>query len=315
MVKVRIDAMRSLLRIAALCAFAGITGVAGAQSPPDAAADAAADAVATPAPPPAPPLPPERSWRFGIAAGYGERTNPLIQSDDIPVLVDIDLAWFGRRWFFDNGDLGFSLIENDRFTTNLVARVNSDRAFFSKTNTRFVTFRRTVGGLATPAVNPDTGELLTQDEAVPLKAPKRDYAIEAGFETLIDGDWGAATLRAFHDVSGTHDGYEVSASYSFRHTRGRFSVSPSVGVTWKDDALSNYYWGVHPDESSFILDSYEARGGLSWEAGLRGTYYLTKRVRLAVSANYERLQHSVERSPIVAENHVFGYFAGVAWSF
>ena len=82
-----------------------------------------------------------------------------------------------------------------------------------------------------------------------------------------------------------------------------------------DDALSNYDWGVHPDEASIVLAPYDARGGLSWEAGLRGTYYLTKRARLAVAANYERLQHSVELSPIVAENHVFGYFAGVAWSF
>jgi MipA family protein len=310
MVKVRIGTMKSLLRIAALCAFASLTGVAGAESRADGAA-----AASTPPPVPAPPLPPERNWRFGLAAGYGERTNPLIQSDDIPVLLDIDLAWFGKRWFFDNGDIGFSLIENDRFTTNLVARVNSDRAFFSRTNTRYVTFRTTVGGLATPAINPDTGELLTKDEPAPLKPPKRDYAIEAGFETLIDGDWGAATLRAFHDVSGTHDGYEVSASYSYRHTRGRFSVSPSVGVSWKDDALSNYYWGVHPREASFVLDPYEANGGLSWEAGLRGTYYLTKRVRFAVSANYERLQRGVERSPIVEDDYVFGYFAGVAWSF
>jgi outer membrane protein len=303
--------MKSLLRIAALCAFASVAGVARAEAPPDGATAAAS----TPAPAPSPPLPAERSWRFGIAAGYGERTNPLIQSDDIPVIVDLDLAWFGKRWFFDNGDLGFALLENDRFTTNLVARVNSDRAFFSRTNTRYVTFRRAMGGLATPVFNPETGEPLTQDEAVPLKPPKRDYAIEAGFETLIDGDWGAATLRAFHDVSGTHDGYEVSASYSFRYTRGRFSVSPSVGVTWKDDALSNYYWGVHPSESSVILAPYEARGGLSWETGLRGAYYLTKRTRLAASVNYERLQHSVELSPIVAENHVFGYFAGIAWSF
>ncbi len=304
---VSIAGMKNLLRIAAFCALAA---VARAETPPG------AESTTTPTPQTlSPPLPPERNWRLGIAAGYGERTNPLIQSDDIPVIIDLDLAWFGKRWFFDNGDLGFALVEHDRFTTNLVALVNSDRAFFSKTNTRYVTFRTSVNGAIGPAFNPTTGELVTQDDPVPLKPPKRDYAIEAGFETLFDGAWGAATLRAFHDVSGTHDGYEVSASYSFRHTRGRFSVSPSVGLTWKDDALSNYYWGVHPDEASFVLAPYDARGGLSWEAGLRGTYYLTKRTRLAMSANYERLQHSVEQSPIVAENHVFGYFAGVAWSF
>jgi MipA family protein len=273
--------------------------------------------VATPAASalPAPPLPPERNWRLGLAAGFGERSNPLIQSDDIPVIVDIDVAWFGKRWFFDNGDLGFSVVENDRFTTNLVARVNSDRAFFSKTNTRYVTFRAMAGGYSPPALNANTGQPLTESEAIPLKPPKRDYAIEAGFETLVDGDWGAATLRAFHDVSGTHDGYEVSANYSYRYTRGRLSLSPSVGVNFKDDALSDYYWGVRPGEASTVLAPYRARAGMSWEAGMRMSYYLTKHARIALAANYERLQHSVELSPIVEEPYVFGYFAGVAWSF
>src|SRR3954463_8626491 len=82
--------------------------------------------------------PPERHWRLGIALGYGERTNPLIQSEKIPVLVDLDIAWFGKRWFFDNGDVGFTLLDHPAFTLNTVARVNTDRAFFSKTNTRFI---------------------------------------------------------------------------------------------------------------------------------------------------------------------------------
>ena len=70
---------------------------------------------------PAPrPLPEEKSWRLGVALGYGMRTNPLIQSDDIPVVVDLDIAWFGERWFFDNGDLGFELFDRPSFTTNLV---------------------------------------------------------------------------------------------------------------------------------------------------------------------------------------------------
>src|SRR5690349_15759272 len=47
----------------------------------------------------------ERRWRLGAALGYGKRTNPLIQSEDIPVVVDLDIAYFGDRWFFDNGDL------------------------------------------------------------------------------------------------------------------------------------------------------------------------------------------------------------------
>ncbi len=113
----------------------------------------------------------------------------------------------------------------------------------------------------------------------------------------------------------THEGFEISADYSYRWTRGRFSVSPTVGLAYKSDDLSNYYWGVNPQEAGLTLEPYEAEGGVDWEVGLRTSYYLTKSVRLAISADYERLHDSVASSPIVAEDHVIGYFAGVAWQF
>ncbi|MEO8061179.1 MAG: MipA/OmpV family protein [Pseudomonadota bacterium] len=300
----RIPVSKALLAVAAAGLLAGL--------PAARAEDAAGIPAATPSPAPLN-LPPERSWRLGIALGYGSRTNPLIQSQDIPVLVDVDIAWFGKRWFFDNGDLGFTAVDNRFFTANLMARVNSDRAFFSKTNTKYVSFAYAAGGLTTTAFSPATGLPIT--EPVPIKPPKRDYAVEAGIEMLFGGEWGNATLHAFHDVSDTHDGYEVSADYSYRWTTGRFSISPTVSASYKSKKLSDYYWGVHADEASLVLAPYTADGGLGWEAGLRTSYYLTKNIRLAVSANYERLQWDIAQSPLVEREYVLGYFAGLGWQF
>ena len=247
----------------------------------------------------------EKSWRLGAAFGYGQRTNPLIQSDDIPVLVDLDIAWFGKRWFFDNGDLGFTMHEGARSTTSLVARVNSDRMFFAKTNTRYVQLGYAANGVP-PAqlINP-----------APVEPPDRDYAIELGVESLIDGDWGAATLRAFHDVSGTHRGYELAAYYSRRFTTGRFSFEPTVGASYKSDRLNNYYWGVHPDEASIALPEYHAGAGLNFEGGLVANYYFSRNLRFAMSVNYERLSDEIVGSPLTEENHVLAYFSGLAWTF
>ncbi len=304
----------TLRRVLAIAAIAASAPVALAQeTPSSSAAPDATVAVPVAAPHVPRPLPEEKNWRFGLGLGYGERTNPLIQSEDIPVVVDVDIAWFGERWFFDNFDLGFELFDRPSFTTNIVARVNSDRAFFSKTNTKYINFSYLAGGVQGPARDPGTGALV--DEPVKFKPPKRDYAIEAGIEMLMDGEWGMAALRAFHDVSGTHHGYELSADYGFRWVRGRWSVSPSAGVSYKSAALSDYYWGVHEDEASFLLPAYQVDGGIGWEAGVRTSYYLNKSVRVAVSANYERLQHNVALSPLVEDDHVLGYFAGFAWQF
>jgi outer membrane protein len=304
----------TLRRFASLAALWAVGLTAHAQSTP---ADTAADTAVQPvvAAPAARPPAEERSWRFGVGLGYGQRTNPLVQSDDIPIVVDLDIAWFGKRWFFDNGDVGFALADNRLFTANVVARVNSDRTFFSKTNTRYVSFALTSGGVSVPIVDPGTGAPQAAPTPAPLKVPDRDYAVELGLEMLLDGEWGEATLRGFHDVSSTHEGFEVSADYGYRVTRGRWSVSPSVGVAYKSGKLSDYYWGVHADESGLTLREYRAGGGVSWEAGLRANYYVSKSLRAAVSANYERLQHSVGLSPIVKQPYVFGYFAGIAWQF
>jgi outer membrane protein len=78
----------------------------------------------------------ESKWRLGAALGYGERSNPLVQSDDIPIVVDLDIAWFGERWFFDNGDLGVTFADNSALTASVVARINSDRVFFGNGSCR-----------------------------------------------------------------------------------------------------------------------------------------------------------------------------------
>ena len=59
-----------------------------------------------------------RSHGVTLAARHSARlrrsdSNPLVQSDDIPIIADFDIAWFGDHWFFDNGDLGLTVADND----------------------------------------------------------------------------------------------------------------------------------------------------------------------------------------------------------
>ena len=115
-----------------------------------------------------------------------------------------------------------------------MARLNSDRVFFGKTNARFVNFKYAGNGDVQAFLDPATGAQL--DQTVEVVPPDRDYAIELGVESLIDGDWGAATLRAFHDVSGTHGGYELSAYYSRRWTRGSAVTRADRGLFLQERA-------------------------------------------------------------------------------
>ncbi|HEX6994687.1 MAG TPA: MipA/OmpV family protein [Gammaproteobacteria bacterium] len=240
----------------------------------------------------------ESRWEIGVAFGYGERTNPLIQSDDIDILVDIDVAWFGKRWFFDNGDVGYTLRDAERFTLNLIGRINSDRVFFSKTDTKNVSIFSF--GAATVA---------------PIEVPDRDYAFEAGAELLTDGDWGYLQLAAHHDVSDRHHGYELYANYGRPVRRGRWHFEPSFGFAWKSADLNDYYWGVRPEEAGVFLPEYHAGAGFNTHARFVASYMLDRHWTLLLAADHERLSSEAAASPLVADRTVRSGFAGISYRF
>jgi outer membrane protein len=221
-----------------------------------------------------------------VALGYGERSNPLIQSKPIPIAVDLDIAWFGKRFFFDNGDLGITALNNSAGTLNLVARANSDRVFFGKTSVRFVSVSTTGAPLNAPTE---------------LEVPDRNYAVELGVEYLTDGKWGKMTLAGFHDVSQTHHGLSAELEYAYPWYRGRWSVEPNFAVRYKSAALNDYYWGVRLREANAALPAY--------------SIYLSRSWRVAVGVDYERLSGAVADSPLTKVSDVLGWFAGVAYQF
>ena len=242
----------------------------------------------------------ESPWRLGVAMGYGERSNPLLNSEDIPIVVDLEIAYFGKRFFFDNGDLGLTFADNERVTASVMARVRSDRVFFGRTNTRFVHIGAAGESLETPAE---------------VTVPDRDYAAEAGVEMLSDGRWGFLQVNAFHDISGTHNGYELDLDYGIGLRAGRWYLRPSLGVSYKSADLNDYYWGVRPSEASEALPAYEAGAGINTRARLSANYFFSRNWQLMLSAEYERLNDEAAGSPIVAEQAVLGYFAGFGYRF
>jgi outer membrane protein len=252
---------------------------------------------------------PESRWRLGVALGHGVRTNPLIQSDDIPVAVDLDIAWFGDRFYFDNGDAGLTVADTDAATVNVVGRINSDRVFFGKTDTRFVQVSAAIGQATWQAAG---GPLAQSTE---LTVPDRDYAVELGLEVLADGRWGHLQLTAHHDASGTHDGYEIFLDYGYGWRRQRWHIEPSVGFAYKSDELNDYYWGVRPEEAGAALPAYRAGAGVNPHFKLTAGYRLNRHWSLAIAAEFERIATEAAASPLVADRDVVGYFAGAHYRF
>lgn len=260
----------------------------------------------------------ERSWQFNVALGYGQRSNPLIDGDDIDIYWLADLAWYGRRWFFDNGDIGFTLYEGDHITVNAVGSLNSDRVFFSHLNDGFISVQllNDFASLSDEDVQPVLDTKLSRRElAALIDSPDRDYAFEMGVEFLSDGSWGFLQAQFNSDVSGVHNGHEFWLRYGYDGYYGRWQVQPSVGVSWKSAEYNNYYFGVRSEESSKYLPVYRAGSGVNYSAKMSFGYLLTEHWRLVATAEYETLNDDTVASPFVFEDSVTTYFAGVYYRF
>ena len=140
-----------------------------------------------------------------MAAGYGRRSNPLVNSDDIPLYALLNIAWFGDWLFFDNGDLGLTLHETDTLSVNLIAHVNNEHGVFewfnnSKTGVQFFPN-------SSFSPSPETDPVPEQ----PVKPPKRKFAVNGGLEIIYADDWGDFQLQLLSDISATHKGMENRA--------------------------------------------------------------------------------------------------------
>lgn len=251
----------------------------------------------------------ERSWNVGFSLGAGQRTNPLASGHDIDLWWSVDVAWFGRRWFFDNGDIGFTLHDDHSSTLSWVARLNTERAFFSELDEGL--FNRAV----LSAGDLDSGLEQAATDGIDIEIPDRDYALETGLEYLLDRPWGRLHAQAMADVSGVHQGFDLWLSVSNDYVVGRWHFVPSASVNWKSRKLNDYYYGVRANEAIGALTEYRASAGVNVALKMSASYYISERWRFIATVDYERINSSAADSPLLAEEYIGAYFLGIHHAF
>ncbi len=147
----------------------------------------------------------DRSWQLAIALGQGQRSNPLVGGENIDINYVIDFSWYGERFFFDNGDLGYTLWGTHNLSINTLVTLNNERNYYNYlTGQQFGLdsiidngFGMISGGSIASGL-PDTGikpagddhnsaEAIDRNQRTELAA--RDAALNGGFEIFNSGDW------------------------------------------------------------------------------------------------------------------------------
>ena len=238
-------------------------------------------------------------WNFSVALGAGARTNPLAVGDTIPLVVIPQFSYYGKRFFIEDLDPGFTIAETDRNTLSLVASPGYDRVFFYRSDLQNI-FVNGFGPSAAPVAADAPG-------AVRFTSRSRRVTYLAGPEYTFTYGGVTGQLDVLHEITGRNHGDEVRAAVGIPLLNIRGSLTANAGITWKSAAIVNYYYGV----SGVYAPGAAANPFLK----LGYTLPLAGKWRLSAFVEYERLGRAITDSPIVAEDHVATAFVGAIYTF
>ena len=245
-------------------------------------------------------------WNFSVSLGAGVRTNPVAGGEDIPLVVIPHFSYYGKRFFIEDLDVGFTLAENAANTLSLVASPGYDRVFFYRSDLQnlFVTGLPTASAYVPVSYARVSG---SAPNAIPIPTSARHVTYLAGPEYTFKLDGISGQLDVLHDITDQDNGTEVRAALGVPLIRSHGSLSANAGVTWKSAGIVNYYYGVPT--------IYQAGAALDPFVKLGYTVPLSGNWRLSTFAQYERLGSAIADSPIVAEHYVATAFVGATYTF
>jgi outer membrane protein len=238
-------------------------------------------------------------WNVSLALGAGVRSNPLVHGQDLPLVVVPQFSYYGKRFYVDNLDVGFTAVDGVTNTLSLIASPGYDRIFFYRSDLQniFVNLEG-AGTAAGTGANPPP---------VPFPSRPRKITYLAGPEWTFNFRDIIGQFDVLREITGHNHGEEVRGAIELPVTRSAGALSATIGLTWQSAAIVNYYYGAP--------HIYESGSALRPFLKLRYTRPLSPGWRLEGIAQYEHLANAIADSPIVAQNYVVTCFLGFVHAF
>lgn len=260
-------------------------------------------------------------WRVGISVGYGQRENPLVNGEDIPVYGGLQLSYFGEHVFFDNGDVGFFILSGKHWDVNAIAGLGSERVFFSSFNRTGFGFIGTVDAGAPeppvvfPVPEPSEGAGERPVGSKRERPPKRSLTVDAGVEWLYYRNHVDVQVQVLTDASGRHNGQELWMSADYHIKRGNWRFSPGFGLTWESSQAANYFYGVRQYEVTSQRPAYKVGDAWSGLVRLNAAYRLNAHWNIVGLWQASVFDDSISDSPWVEKHVTQSFYLGVYYEF
>ena len=155
---------------------------------------------------------------------------------------------------------------------------------------------------------------LIDDDVPELSGLSRDIGLDVGatyaFET---GSGLTISLTALQGLTEAQQGQEVDLR--FNHQLGRLPISLYAGAAWQSDELTEYLYGVRPDEAAVGRPAFAPGAAITPYVGVQGIVPVTDRAAIIGSVEARQLPGAITDSPIVADSGTARATLGVVFNF
>ena len=256
-------------------------------------------------------------WDIGLAVGYGSRSNPLKDYDDIPIYIAPTFAYYGDSWYFDNGNIGYTLAEGERYTLNLTTSFSTESAFFHRWDPSniFITGSSKFEASALSTRNQST--IMAEEQSVPMPndLESRNFTYLGGVEAYLYTKIGIINLELTHDLLNVHQGTEAKLQWLYNLAVKQWNFELALEFDWKSEEVVNYYYGIRPSESEFWSQAYKAESAINTSLKFTSHYVLNEHWKLLFLARYTQIADEIVASPLLDEDYTSTFFLGTAYRF
>lgn len=133
---------------------------------------------------------------------------------------------------------------------------------------------------------------------------EREGALELGIGTSLTTAAGQFSTSLLSDVSGTHEGHELSIGWEKTYPlNAQWLVKPSAKMHWRSEDLNNYYYGVASHEATVDRLAYTADSGTSYQLGIDAFYLIDQQQTVQVGISTMGWSNEISNSSIVEDDN------------
>lgn len=241
----------------------------------------------------------------------GIKTNPLVDGDDIPLVIMPDIAWYAEQAYFDNGELGYQWINQPKVAFETFLQLDRERAFFSFLHPANFLFpiENSVSESPSQGIQ-DKQRSLSIDEIA-----RRKWAINGGIRAhyfFSDGEW---QLTFQQDISNVYKGQQIRLEFSHRWLWRDFRLGLRIGTDWKSARLIDYYYGVSQRDTDFTELYFNGKSGWQTYLSLNAQKTINEKWSWLANIGYRKLPNSLISSPLIEQSNIRNIFLGLAYRF